>query len=135
MPWHGMSPPHAADTPPPRHRQASATTADAPLPRPQRKGDGLLDWKEIMTALCTLQAPGEESLRFCFDIYDEDNSGWLSKAELEKVLGTVMNCKPGKPHTAWRTLSNTPRVAAAECCGPGCRLKRLFCRRWIVLPR
>ena len=49
-------------------------------------GDGEIDYKEFLVGLAKFKATGEGMIKFCFELYDEDNSGALSMEELAKVM-------------------------------------------------
>ena len=49
-------------------------------------GDGLLDWKEIMAALCTLRAPGEDALRFCSPVGSKDVAAHSGDSNFQAVF-------------------------------------------------
>lgn len=45
-----------------------------------------MDYKEFLVGLSCLRSEGEATMKFCFDVYDRDKSGFISRAELESVL-------------------------------------------------
>lgn len=56
-----------------------------------RNGDDKIEYKEFLSSLATLREPGENALKMCFHIYDEDGSGFISKNEVAKVLRTILH--------------------------------------------
>jgi len=56
-----------------------------------RNGDGTLDYKEFLGNLATLRESGEDALKLCFQVYDEKNTGFISKVDIAKVLKTMLN--------------------------------------------
>lgn len=55
-----------------------------------QNGDGRIDYKEFLTKLATLRESGESALKLCFEIYDEEGNGFISKKDVEKVLSNVL---------------------------------------------
>eukprot|EP00516_Mucochytrium_quahogii_P009815 CAMPEP_0203775320 /NCGR_PEP_ID=MMETSP0099_2-20121227/5994_1 /ASSEMBLY_ACC=CAM_ASM_000209 /TAXON_ID=96639 /ORGANISM=" , Strain NY0313808BC1" /LENGTH=504 /DNA_ID=CAMNT_0050673941 /DNA_START=254 /DNA_END=1768 /DNA_ORIENTATION=+ len=53
-------------------------------------GDGTVDYKEFLSSLATLRESGEDALRLCFAVYDENNVGSITKPNVMKVLRTVL---------------------------------------------
>jgi Ca2+-binding EF-hand superfamily protein len=50
-------------------------------------GDGEVDYHELVCCVdLLLRGHGEETLRFCFAMYDTDDSGYISEFELHNVL-------------------------------------------------
>jgi len=49
--------------------------------------DGTVDMREILCGLSTLRnSRGDDALRLCFQMYDADRSGCISKEELAAML-------------------------------------------------
>uniref|UniRef100_A0A7S3V2L9 Calmodulin n=1 Tax=Aplanochytrium stocchinoi TaxID=215587 RepID=A0A7S3V2L9_9STRA len=55
-----------------------------------QNGDGRIDYKEFLTNLATLRESGEPALKFCFDVYDTDGSGYISRHNVANVLSSVI---------------------------------------------
>ena len=55
-----------------------------------RNGDDSIDYKEFLSNLATLRESGEDALKLCFDIYDEERKGAISKQDIGKVLGGIL---------------------------------------------
>lgn len=49
-------------------------------------GTGDVDYREFLVGMSKFRLQGSTALKFCFDVFDEDNSGALSREELTKVL-------------------------------------------------
>ena len=49
-------------------------------------GTGDVDYREFLLGVSKFRLRGPESLKFCFQVFDEDNSGSISREELTKVL-------------------------------------------------
>lgn len=49
-------------------------------------GNGDLDYKEFLLGISKFNLTGDDALKFCFEVMDEDKSGTLTKEELTKVL-------------------------------------------------
>jgi len=56
-----------------------------------RNGDGSIDYKEFLGSLATLRESGEAALRMCFQIYDENSTGSISRVDISKVLGNILS--------------------------------------------
>uniref|UniRef100_A0A7S1UM27 Calmodulin n=1 Tax=Phaeomonas parva TaxID=124430 RepID=A0A7S1UM27_9STRA len=50
-----------------------------------------IDYREFLCGLSVLRVGGEDAMRFCFDLYDADKSGFISREELSRVLFTVVH--------------------------------------------
>lgn len=59
--------------------------------------DGTVDMREILCGLSNLRnSRGDDALRLCFQMYDEDRSGCISKEELASMLRALPEeCLPG----------------------------------------
>jgi len=55
-----------------------------------KNGDGTIDYKELLGALAVLRESGEAALAFCFRIFDENDTGHISKADVGKVLSITL---------------------------------------------
>eukprot|EP00968_Pinguiococcus_pyrenoidosus_P011821 scaffold986_cov237-Pinguiococcus_pyrenoidosus.AAC.19 len=68
---------------------------DLPLDRMyhvmDKDASNTIDYRELLVGLSVLRVGGEEAMRFCFDLYDADNSGYISREELSRVLFTVVD--------------------------------------------
>mmetsp|Transcript_6795 Transcript_6795/g.12562 ORF Transcript_6795/g.12562 Transcript_6795/m.12562 type:complete len:585 (+) Transcript_6795:392-2146(+) len=51
-----------------------------------KNGDNMLDYKEFLAVLASLRGLDDSSLQYCFKIYDTENTGFISKANVTKVL-------------------------------------------------
>lgn len=49
-------------------------------------GNGDLDYKEFLLGISKFNLTGDDALKFCFQVMDEDKSGTLTREELTKVL-------------------------------------------------
>lgn len=52
-------------------------------------GNGEIDYREFLCGLIVLKRSGEDSLEFCFRVYDSDNNGYITQDELSRVLGVI----------------------------------------------
>ena len=57
-------------------------------------GEGSISYRAFLTHLSTLKNNDEESIRFCFDIYDKNGDGCLSKEEVSSVLRNLFSADP-----------------------------------------
>ncbi|KAG2641669.1 hypothetical protein PVAP13_2KG237900 [Panicum virgatum] len=64
--------------------------------------DGTVDMREILCGLSSLRnSRGDDALRLCFQMYDADRSGCISKEELASMLRALPeDCLPGGHHGA-----------------------------------
>merc|ERR1712146_78686 len=56
-------------------------------------GNGDLDYKEFLLGISKFNLTGDDALKFCFEVMDEDKSGTLTKEELTKVLVQLYEAK------------------------------------------
>ena len=49
-------------------------------------GTGDVDYREFLVGVSKFKLQGSAALKFCFEVFDEDNSGAISREELTKVL-------------------------------------------------
>merc|ERR1712146_702458 len=56
-------------------------------------GNGDLDYKEFLLGISKFNFTGDDALKFCFEVMDEDKSGTLTKEELTKVLVQLYEAK------------------------------------------
>jgi len=54
-------------------------------------GEGAISYRAFLTHFSTLKNDSEASIKFCFDVYDENGDGSLSKDEVSSVLRNLMN--------------------------------------------
>ncbi|GBG30024.1 Protein kinase, putative [Hondaea fermentalgiana] len=64
-------------------------------------GAGAIDYRTFLVNLAVLRKSEREALELCFNIYDEDGSGHISKQNVGKVLSTLLGAAP---ETASETL-------------------------------
>lgn len=57
--------------------------------------DGELDFDELISGLALLHGTGEDSLRLCFDVIDNDGNGQIDEQELKSILKMVSIFTPG----------------------------------------
>ena len=75
-------------------------------------GSGTVNWKELVVGLARLRSPSpEDAMRFAFQLYDVDNSGFLSSSELMHVLSATGF--HASPVTSPRTSTGAEGAAAA----------------------
>ena len=48
--------------------------------------NGTVDYRELIVCLSVLRERGEGAIKLCFDLYDLDSSGYITRDELAKVL-------------------------------------------------
>ena len=62
-----------------------------PLPRVfdvfDNDGDGHVDYRELVLGVSMLKQRGDDAIKLCFDLYDLDGSGFITRDELAKVIG------------------------------------------------
>ncbi|MQL98399.1 hypothetical protein Taro_031113, partial [Colocasia esculenta] len=52
--------------------------------------DGTVDMREILCGLSNIRnSQGDDALKLCFQMYDTDRSGWITKDELASMLGAL----------------------------------------------
>ena len=56
--------------------------------------EGSIPYRAFLTHRSTMKDNGEDSIRFCFDVYDENGDGQLSKEELTGVLKNLLMMDP-----------------------------------------
>ncbi|CAK9109303.1 Calcium and calcium/calmodulin-dependent serine/threonine-protein kinase (OsCCaMK) [Durusdinium trenchii] len=76
--------------------------------------DGKVDYAELLTGLAGLQGPGEESLRFCFRVYDRDGSGDVSRDELIEILSATVANTDVDPEEVAQGLLDAFRVIETD---------------------
>jgi calcium-dependent protein kinase len=57
-------------------------------------GEGSISYRAFLTHMSTLKDNSDESIKFCFDIYDENGDGCLTKEELSSVLRNLLSSDP-----------------------------------------
>ena len=69
----------------------SAQFADFAFNNFDKDNDGTIDFREFLSAVSVQQrGTPEEKLKWTFDLYDLDNSGFISKVELLKMVKVSM---------------------------------------------
>lgn len=56
-----------------------------------QKGQGLIDYRTFLANLAILRKSEEDALLLCFKIYDEHDSGFISKDSVARVLSVILN--------------------------------------------
>lgn len=81
----------------PKGQEASSSTEQSNTPLVHRlfelfdtNGDGAVDLREFIIGLGAMQSDsGEDRVKMCFKTYDVDDSGYISREELAKMLASV----------------------------------------------
>lgn len=66
---------------------------------------GLIEYREVLVALCVFQDDSDTSLRLYFDLFDKNSDGSLSMEEFQYVLGSCLSFL--EPSSSSHHLNNT----------------------------